>query len=301
MPIDYAFARPSPATVVDHEGLIRNCKIDEARFHGARRVENLATGLITETIAVINGNEYQVTVAGDAAATATCSGAFTGALTSDGTNRISWPNGVPKTSGGTSLTVTVAGTLTELTVEDVSGQSNPNPSEYVSNGAGEDHGCGKNVDGVKYFPYENGNTVDANGVVTEAQGAAISGVAYLNEAASTNFFLNSDEPATQTISGLSESYVFWLHGSGSMTLSGGATGIVTEGSPIIADPAGVAVTCTVAGDVTRAQVEAQLAPTSYIPTDGAAVTRAADNLSYTNVNVYQDFVAAIDMTPLIGV
>ena len=178
MAVDYTFARLSPATVVDHEGIVRNCKIDEARFQGARREENLATGVVTEVVPVIDGNQYQVTIRGDNAATAVCSGAFTGALTADGANRISWPNGVPKVAGSTSLTVTVTGTLTELQVEAVSDQSNQNPSEYVSNKLGEDHGCGKNVDGVKYFDYKNGNTVDANGVVTEAKGSAIPGIAY---------------------------------------------------------------------------------------------------------------------------
>jgi len=59
-------------------------------------------------------------------------------------------------------------------IEDVTGQTNQNPSEYVSTNvlSAPYHGAG--VDGVKYFPYENGNTVDANGVVTEAQGPAIS-------------------------------------------------------------------------------------------------------------------------------
>ena len=54
-------------------------------------------------------------------------------------------------------------------MEDVTGQSNQNPSEYVSVGvvATPFFGCG--VDGVKCFAYENGNTVASN-VVTEATG-----------------------------------------------------------------------------------------------------------------------------------
>ncbi len=57
-------------------------------------------------------------------------------------------------------------------IEDVTGQSNQNPSEYVSVGvlSAPYHGAG--VDGVKNFNTLNGNTVASN-VVTEATGAAI--------------------------------------------------------------------------------------------------------------------------------
>ena len=35
------FTRATTATVVDHEGVLRYCRPGEARFWGARRVENL--------------------------------------------------------------------------------------------------------------------------------------------------------------------------------------------------------------------------------------------------------------------
>ena len=68
--------------------------------------------------------------------------------------------------------------------EDVTGQSNQNPSEYVSVGvlSAPFHGAGP--DGCKFFPYLNGNTVNAN-VVTEAQGAPLSGIGYYPESAAT--------------------------------------------------------------------------------------------------------------------
>jgi len=49
-----------------------------------------------------------------------------------------------------------------LQIEDVTGQiDNPGvPGDYVSVGTGVDHGS--NADGVKYFEYENGNTVTSN-------------------------------------------------------------------------------------------------------------------------------------------
>ena len=90
--------------------------------------------------------------------------------------------------------------------ENSTGQTNQNPSEYVSVGvlSAPYHGAG--VDGVKYFPTLNGNTVASN-VVTEAQGLPIvagqSGVSasapvdakgpygYLPEGARTNYALYS--------------------------------------------------------------------------------------------------------------
>ena len=61
-------------------------------------------------------------------------------------------------------------TATNAMLEEVTGQSNGNPSEYTST---HQYYGGQTVKGVQYLAYENGNTVDANGVVTEAQGAAI--------------------------------------------------------------------------------------------------------------------------------
>lgn len=53
------------------------------------------------------------------------------------------------------------------------GQSNQNPSEYVSIGTLSAPYHGANVDGVKYFSTMNGNTVSSSYVVTEATGPAI--------------------------------------------------------------------------------------------------------------------------------
>ncbi len=55
-----------------------------------------------------------------------------------------------------------------------------------------DHGA--NVDGVKYFDTENGNTVDANNVVTEGVGAKLATVkGYLSEPQRTNLLINSGD------------------------------------------------------------------------------------------------------------
>ncbi len=80
--------------------------------------------------------------------------------------------------------------------ENVTGQSNQDPSEYVSVGVLSSPFHGAMVDGVKYFEYENGNTVAGN-VVTEATGATLNTLAgTLVETASTNLVLQSSNFGT---------------------------------------------------------------------------------------------------------
>jgi hypothetical protein len=86
----------------------------------------------------------------------------------------------------------VVATITNLLIEDVTDQTNQNPSEYVSHAAVAFPYHGANVDGVKYFSTENGNTVNANGIVTEGTGAAITGGSLRMEPEATNIILNSN-------------------------------------------------------------------------------------------------------------
>lgn len=88
-------------------------------------------------------------------------------------------------------------------LESVTGQSNQNPSEYVSVGvlSAPYHGAG--VDGVKFFNTQNGNTVASN-VVTEATGAAIPAattLGFLSEGARTNRCLHSQDIQTGVAAG----------------------------------------------------------------------------------------------------
>lgn len=83
-------------------------------------------------------------------------------------------------------------------IEEVTGQSNQNPSEYVSVGVLSSPYHGAMVDGVKYFDTTNGNTVSSN-VVTEASGSPISLATlkgYLAEGARTNLCLRSEDFGT---------------------------------------------------------------------------------------------------------
>jgi len=101
---------------------------------------------------------------------------------------VSLSNAGTDASGGVRLRISQAPTPNAVTflieepqLEDVTGQVNKNPSEYVSLGnlAAPYHGAG--VDGVKYFATKNGNTVSSN-IVTEATGAAIGSGDYYADA-----------------------------------------------------------------------------------------------------------------------
>lgn len=79
-------------------------------------------------------------------------------------------------------------------IENVTGQSNTNPADYVSVGVLAAPYQGANVDGVQYFPTQNGNTVASN-VVTAGTGASIAAatlLGYLAEGARTNLCLQSE-------------------------------------------------------------------------------------------------------------
>lgn len=172
---DPTFTRATTATVTDFEGLMKTAKSGEARFEGARRVENLiptpsntlaVAG--TKTITVTAGTYVFSMGAGGSAGVATFSGTsgVNGVLTQHATNRVSAPL-YNLAAGSVIITASVAD-LNDLQLENVTGQANQNPSEYVSVGvlSAPYHGAG--ADGVKYFTTQNGNTT------TVAQGAAMS-------------------------------------------------------------------------------------------------------------------------------
>ena len=105
--------------------------------------------------------------------------------------------------------------------------------------------------------------------------------AILVEAGATNFFLNSETPATQSITVSSQPYTVSFWGPGTITFSGSHSGsLVGTGendrvSVTFTASAGV-LNCTVSGVVSRAQVESGAVATSYIVTAGSADSRAAD-------------------------
>jgi len=111
----------------------------------------------------------------------------------------------------------------------------------------------------------------------------------------TNLLLNSDTLPTQSVTTTAVATTLSFYGTGSVTLSGTATGTLVG---IGAYPSRVrltftatagTLTLTVTGSVRFANLEAGAFPTSYIPTTTAQVTRAADVAVMTGANFSQWF------------
>jgi len=105
---------------------------------------------------------------------------------------------VSATASGIGIHFAVGGDQVDATyaqIEDVTGQSNQAPSEYVSNGVLSAPYHGNAVPGIKYFSTTNGNSVTGN-VVTESAGVAIPAASLLGfvaENAATNILPRSQE------------------------------------------------------------------------------------------------------------
>lgn len=121
----------------------------------------------------------------------------------------------------------------------------------------------------------------------------------LLEPAATNLLLNSATLSTQTVTVSSGAvYTLSFYGSGSVTLSGAATGTTVGQSGTVRTTvtfvtSSTSLTVTVSGSVTEGQLETGSVATSVIITTGAAVTRAADVITGTGV-FYTQFT---DATP----
>ncbi len=255
----YTFTRAgTTATVTDFEGLVKDTAANEARFVGARRVENLRVDDFSDWTFYTSGTGSPATLTsgqvdpdgGNTAYRLQCnlnggistgdrSTLFIGGSDSTSPKSLSvWlrsNTGVTqychfrtgnegvgsfgeavqittdwqrfavidtgtfgddylglrgsRSNGQDVLDILIWHPLKELTP----GQTVQAPSEYVSKGVSEDHGS--NADGVKYFNYENGNTVTTD-VVTEAQGSAIADATLkgvlLEEARTNNCLYSAD-------------------------------------------------------------------------------------------------------------
>ena len=99
------------------------------------------------------------------------------------------------------------------------------------------------------------------------------------EKESTNLFLNSDTLSTQGVEVTADPYTVSFEGTGSIEFSGAHTGTLNgvEGERVETTftPSAGTLTCTVSGEVLKAQIEQSAYATLYIPTEGTAVTRLA--------------------------
>ena len=86
-----------------------------------------------------------------------------------------------------------------------------------------------------------------------------------------NLFLNSAAPATQSLTVLNgETYTLSVVGSGSVTVSVGGAGVATAGAPLTFTTTTTSITCTVAGTLTRIQLNRGHIATAYLATTSAA-------------------------------
>lgn len=112
--------------------------------------------------------------------------------------------------------------------------------------------------------------------------------------ARTNYFLNSEAPVTQNITTTAQKYAVSVEGTGSVTLSGTATGTALAGSPLVVTATAGTLTVTVTGTPTHVQVEAGDFHTTRIPTTVAPVLRPATVLSGTTAGKIRANDFAID-------
>ena len=86
-----------------------------------------------------------------------------------------------------------------------------------------------------------------------------------------NLFLNSETPATQTVTTLSgETYTVIVTGSGSLTGSSAASGVATQASPLTYVGGGTGTSIfTLAGSLTRIQINRGGVATAYLATTAA--------------------------------
>ena len=242
--LNATFLRPSEATIVDFEHLMRPCYVDEVRFHGARRVENLFSNSVDastftttagavylggDTFSLVESGSYVVVqdASRDASRTRFAVSCKLRATNVDSVGkqvdlrlrgnspnydvvrtltvtltenykRYGFDEGAFTTndwSGGVRIEVLrndIAALIVDIfepQIENVGGQTNKNPSEYVSNGNGSST-HGSNVDGVKYFNSTNGNTV-ISGVVTDGGGTTFTDAGLLLEKTMTNLCTSS--------------------------------------------------------------------------------------------------------------
>lgn len=166
-------------------------------------------------------------------------------------------------------------------------------------------GSGSSPDGRMAFSGgANGTRTDATGSIVSASAPRIdydpvtlAPLGLLVEESRTNLLLNSTidgaNLATQSVTVTAQAYTLSFYGSGTVTLSGTATGAKVGAGAYPArgkftfTPTAGTLTLTVTGTVQYAQLEPGAFATSVIPTAGATVTRTLDSASMPVTGIFR--------------
>ena len=175
LPVNYS----TPICIYDWELKPVFTVAEEVGWDGFRRVRNLFNAAYDDDVTfatqsqTLTAGTYVVsfTGTGQISFSGTVSGSPAALVGQGASVRVS--KQITATAGSVTFTLGGDNDVRMAQLENVTQQTNKNPSEFVSKGqlTFPYHGCG--VDGIKYFNTQNGNTV-ASELVTEASGSALS-------------------------------------------------------------------------------------------------------------------------------